>query len=98
MERLAVGEGERRANGHLGLAQLRQVAVLVENGLPAPTPRPVELHDHVLSSLEAQVVDPVLEAGQRRAVAGRLEAAGLHRLQHPVRRQCEEEVRHGCGV
>jgi hypothetical protein len=92
VECISVGEAQRCADGDLGLPKLGEEAVLVEDRLAAPAPGPVELHHDVPSPLEPQVVDPVLETGERRAVAGGIEAAGLHRREDAVGREVEEEI------
>jgi hypothetical protein len=93
----AARKPERRADRDLRGAQLLKEAVLVENRLAAPATGPVELDDDVRLVPEAEVVDAVLEAGERGAVARRLESPRLHRLQHPVRRELEEELGHERG-
>src|SRR5262249_15439619 len=94
VQRLAVRERERRTDGDLRGAEVGEEAVLVQDRGAVPAPGTVELRDDVRAVLEAHVVDAVLEADERRAVARGLEAARLDRAQHPVRREAEEEVGH----
>ena len=94
VQRRAVRERQRRAHGNLHRAQLGEEAVLLEDRLAAPALRAIELDHDVLAALEPDVVDAVLEAGERRAVPRRLEAAALDGVQHPIGGQIVEKFRH----
>jgi hypothetical protein len=94
VQRFAVRKRQRRVHGDLCRAQVREKAVLFEDRRAAPTPRPVELHDHVALGFEADVEDPVLETHEGRHVTGGRVAACLHGSQHRFRRQGEEELGH----
>jgi hypothetical protein len=94
---VAVGETKRSAHGDLLVAQREEQAVLLQNGLPAPAEGPVELGHQVSLLIELlianpHVEDPILQCVEHQAVPSRLEAAGLHRGQHPVRGEAEEEL------
>ena len=69
--------------------------MLFRYGFGTPASRPIELDDDVGLVLKAEVVDAILEAGQGRAVARRVEPTGLDRTQNAVGGQLEEEFRHG---
>ena len=70
----------------------------VEDGCATPATRTLELDDDVGATLEADVVDAVLETDEGRAVARRKQVRLLDRAQHVVGGQPEEIVGHGASA
>jgi hypothetical protein len=89
-QRAAGAQVGRRHRRHLGLGEVGEEAVLVEDGLPRPATGTVELHDQALFVLQLDLVDPVLERAQGQAAAGTAEPADFHRVEHAVRGEGEE--------
>ncbi len=96
--RVAVGERARRADGDLGVRELREEAVLLQDLLPRPAPGAVELGDDAGAILALDLVDAVLERVQRVADAVAVDAGGLDGLDDLVRGQRQEEVGRGGGA
>jgi hypothetical protein len=94
VQAVAIGEAQRCTHRDLHLAQIEEIAVLLEHCVAAPAARAIELHHHVARVVEADVVDAVLQTDERRAVPRRNEARGLHRAQHALGSQLEEEPIH----
>jgi hypothetical protein len=94
-----VGAGERGAAGErqggdrrdLGVHQLGEKAVLVEDRLPGPAAGAVELGDHAGLVLQLDLVDPVLHAVELEGAAGGARAErGLDGAEHALGREGEE--------
>jgi hypothetical protein len=56
------------ADGDLGVAEVGEERVLLEDRVARPAAGPVELHDDVALVLELEIVDTVLETVEREAV------------------------------
>ena len=90
VESVTVGKFEGGADGNLSFRERRKKPVLVENRFPSPTTGPIELRDDMGAIIEANVIDPVLEGVERKAVArGRMPGQG-DRLQYALGRKAEE--------
>jgi hypothetical protein len=61
--------------------------VFLKNSGVAPAFRPIELDDERRAFLHAGLIDPVFVAVQRQQAAVRLQADGLQRVKHMIRRQ-----------
>ena len=91
----------RRDDRNLGGRQLQREVVLLENRLVAPASRPVELRDDRLAALDADLVDAVLVAAERKDPPIAQQAGGIDRIEDHVRRQPVERMSHrgaGSGI
>jgi hypothetical protein len=90
VQRRAGAEIERGHGRKLGVGEIQQEPVLVEDGLARPAAGAVELHDEAALVHELDLVDAVLEGAERQAAAGAAEPACLDRVEHAVRGEGEE--------
>ena len=95
VQRGALAEVHRGDGGHLGLGEVGEELVLVQDGLARPAAGAVELHDQAALVLQLHLVHAVLEGAQRQAAAGRAQAAHLDGVEHALGREGEERVGFG---
>src|SRR5262249_46221827 len=89
-QRRALAEVERRDHRQLGLGEIPQERVFVQDRLARPPAGPVELHHEPPLVLQLHLVHAVLEGAQRQAAAGRAQAADLDGIEHAVGGEGEE--------
>ena len=90
VQRGAGAEIQRGHGGKLGVGEIQQEPVLVEDRLARPAAGAVELHDEAVLVHELDLVDAVLEGAEREAAAGVAEPACLDRVEDAVRGEGEE--------
>src|SRR5690606_18440714 len=82
VQRLAF-EHERGHDRHVALGEIEGEAMLLENRVVRPAPRPVELSDDEAVA-DADLIDAVLVARERDDAAVALEADALDRLENDI--------------
>ena len=68
VERIAIGEFQRGADRDLRIDQGGEQPMFIENGLATPPAGSIEFRHHMLSVVEADIVDTIFEGIQREAM------------------------------